>query len=83
MLHVQSLTLHISNHKLNQVGVYGDDSWMSVFPDTFEANMTFPFDSCNVEDDLHTIDEGVIRHFFPLPMLSDRHTSFFGPYSSL
>ncbi|KAF8879596.1 hypothetical protein BD779DRAFT_1551439 [Infundibulicybe gibba] len=36
----------------------GDDTWMS-------ANMTFPFDSFNVED-LHTVDEGVIKHLFPL-----------------
>ena len=43
----------------------GDDTWMSVFPDTFEPNMTFPFDSFNVED-LHTVDEGVIKHIFPL-----------------
>ena len=43
----------------------GDDTWMSVFPDTFEANMTFPYDSFNVED-LHTVDEGVIKHLFPL-----------------
>ena len=43
----------------------GDDTWMSVFPDMFEANMTFPYDSFNVED-LHTVDEGVIKHLFPL-----------------
>ncbi|KAG5634046.1 hypothetical protein H0H81_003636 [Sphagnurus paluster] len=43
----------------------GDDTWMSVFPDSFEANMTFPYDSFNVED-LHTVDEGVIKHLFPL-----------------
>ena len=43
----------------------GDDTWMSVFPDSFEPNMTFPYDSFNVED-LHTVDEGVIRHLFPL-----------------
>ncbi|KAF8953685.1 alkaline-phosphatase-like protein [Flammula alnicola] len=43
----------------------GDDTWMSVFPGTFEPNMTFPYDSFNVED-LHTVDEGVIRHLFPL-----------------
>lgn len=43
----------------------GDDTWMSVFPDTFEPNMTFPYDSFNVED-LHTVDEGVIKHLFPL-----------------
>ncbi|KAF9555691.1 hypothetical protein CPC08DRAFT_670686 [Agrocybe pediades] len=43
----------------------GDDTWMSVFPDAFEPNMTFPFDSFDVED-LHTVDEGVIKHIFPL-----------------
>ena len=43
----------------------GDDTWMSVFPDSFEPNMTFPYDSFNVED-LHTVDEGVIKHLFPL-----------------
>lgn len=43
----------------------GDDTWMSVFPDSFEPNMTFPYDSFNVED-LHTVDEGVINHLFPL-----------------
>jgi phosphatidylinositol glycan class O len=43
----------------------GDDTWMSVFPTSFEPNKTFPYDSFNVED-LHTVDEGVIRHLFPL-----------------
>jgi GPI ethanolamine phosphate transferase 3 subunit O len=43
----------------------GDDTWMSVFPDCFHPNMTFPYDSFNVED-LHSVDEGVIRHLFPL-----------------
>lgn len=41
----------------------GDDTWMSVFPDTFDIK--FPYDSFNVED-LHTVDEGVIEHIFPL-----------------
>ncbi|KAF8913454.1 hypothetical protein CPB85DRAFT_1434088 [Mucidula mucida] len=41
----------------------GDDTWMSVFPDSFA--MSFPYDSFNVED-LHTVDEGVIKHLFPL-----------------
>ncbi|KAL5513879.1 hypothetical protein ACEPAG_2640 [Sanghuangporus baumii] len=43
----------------------GDDTWMTVFPTLFAANMTYPYDSFNVED-LHTVDEGVIRHLFPL-----------------
>ncbi|KAK7037880.1 GPI ethanolamine phosphate transferase 3 [Favolaschia claudopus] len=41
----------------------GDDTWMSVFPDSW--NQSFPYDSFNVED-LHTVDEGVIEHLFPL-----------------
>ena len=38
---------------------------MTVFPNSFEHDKTFPYDSFNVED-LHTVDEGVIRHLFPL-----------------
>lgn len=43
----------------------GDDTWMLVFPKSFEPNMTHPFDSFNVED-LHTVDNGVISNIFPL-----------------
>lgn len=43
----------------------GDDTWISVFPTSFERDKSFPYDSFNVED-LHTVDEGVIRHLFPL-----------------
>ena len=43
----------------------GDDTWMTVFPASFEREKAFPYDSFNVED-LHTVDEGVIRHLFPL-----------------
>lgn len=43
----------------------GDDTWMALFPTSFSPNMTHPFDSFNVED-LHTVDEGVIRYLFPL-----------------
>jgi phosphatidylinositol glycan class O len=48
-----------------QSAFMGDDTWMSVFPDSFHENMRFPYDSFNVED-LHTVDEGVIEHLFPL-----------------
>ena len=41
----------------------GDDTWTTVFPSSFE--LEFPYDSFNVED-LHTVDEGVIEHLFPL-----------------
>ena len=43
----------------------GDDTWTTVFPASFEHGQIFPYDSFNVED-LHTVDEGVIRHLFPL-----------------
>ncbi|KAI0696981.1 hypothetical protein C8T65DRAFT_710480 [Cerioporus squamosus] len=48
-----------------KIAFMGDDTWTTVFPDFFEPNMTFPYDSFNVED-LHTVDEGVIEHLFPL-----------------
>ncbi|TFK80922.1 hypothetical protein K466DRAFT_667433 [Polyporus arcularius HHB13444] len=48
-----------------KIAFMGDDTWTTVFPDSFAPNMTFPYDSFNVED-LHTVDEGVIEHLFPL-----------------
>ncbi|KAK7037483.1 mannose-ethanolamine phosphotransferase gpi13 [Paramarasmius palmivorus] len=63
--------------QLNKAGktcaFMGDDTWMSVFPDAFHPNMTFPYDSFNVED-LHTVDNGVITHLFPL--LEDQSKPF-------
>ena len=38
---------------------------MTLFPDILDHNMTFPFDSFNVED-LHTVDEGVISNLLPM-----------------
>ena len=38
---------------------------MTLFPDILAHNMSFPFDSFNVED-LHTVDEGVIANLLPL-----------------
>ncbi|KAG8215632.1 hypothetical protein J3R82DRAFT_7502 [Butyriboletus roseoflavus] len=50
-----------------KVTLAGDDTWMSLFPDILDHNMSFPFDSFNVED-LHTVDEGVISHLLPMVM---------------
>ncbi|KAH7097941.1 hypothetical protein BKA62DRAFT_714996 [Auriculariales sp. MPI-PUGE-AT-0066] len=47
------------------VAFMGDDTWLTVYPNNFQRNLTFPFDSFNVED-LHTVDNGVIAHLFPL-----------------
>ncbi|KAG8895790.1 mannose-ethanolamine phosphotransferase gpi13, partial [Tulasnella sp. 417] len=48
-----------------RVAFMGDDTWTGVYPSSFHPNMTWPYDSFNVED-LHSVDEGVIRHLFPL-----------------
>lgn len=53
----------------------GDDTWMPVFSDAFQPNLTFPYDSFNVED-LHTVDQGVIDHLFPLLEDSDKKNSW-------
>ncbi|KAI8977783.1 hypothetical protein BD414DRAFT_466676 [Trametes punicea] len=56
-----------------KIAFMGDDTWTTVFPHSFDPNMTFPYDSFNVED-LHTVDEGVIQHL--LPLLQDRAASW-------
>jgi len=43
----------------------GDDTWHSLFPGYFDQNLTHAYDSFNVWD-LHTVDNGVIDHIFPL-----------------
>jgi phosphatidylinositol glycan class O len=43
----------------------GDDTWTALFPDYFEPNLTRAYDSFNVWD-LHTVDNGVTEHIFPL-----------------
>lgn len=39
----------------------GDDTWLKIYPDLFDVNSTYPFDSFNVED-LHSVDNGVKKH---------------------
>lgn len=43
----------------------GDDTWHALFPGHFEPDLTKPYDSFNVWD-LHTVDNGVTEHLFPL-----------------
>ncbi len=43
----------------------GDDTWHSLFPGHFEPNLTKAYDSFNVWD-LHSVDDGVNEHLFPL-----------------
>ncbi|KAK9720191.1 mannose-ethanolamine phosphotransferase gpi13 [Basidiobolus ranarum] len=37
----------------------GDDTWVTIFPEVFRPNHTFPFPSFNVFD-LHTVDNGIL-----------------------
>ncbi|KAI5806603.1 phosphoethanolamine transferase class O [Peziza echinospora] len=48
-----------------KIAFLGDDTWMALFGRHFEANLTHPYDSLNVWD-LHTVDNGVNEHIFPL-----------------
>ena len=48
-----------------RVAHLGDDTWHALFPGLFEANLTRAYDSFNVWD-LHTVDDGVAAHLFPL-----------------
>ncbi|KAF2154898.1 hypothetical protein K461DRAFT_222289 [Myriangium duriaei CBS 260.36] len=43
----------------------GDDTWHSLYPGYFDQELTKPYDSFNVWD-LHTLDNGVTQHLFPL-----------------
>ena len=54
--------LHNAGKKIVQLG---DDTWQSLFPGHFDPELTRPFDSFNVWD-LHTVDNGVNEHIFPL-----------------
>jgi len=49
-----------SAHK--SITFMGDDTWMSLFPKTFDKS--YPFPSFDVMD-LHTVDAGVTRHLVP------------------
>lgn len=43
----------------------GDDTWDALFPGYFEPNISKSYDSFNVWD-LHSVDNGVLEHIFPL-----------------
>nr|POE53427.1 gpi ethanolamine phosphate transferase 3 [Quercus suber] len=53
-------------HKAGKKVVHlGDDTWHALFPGLFEPELTKAYDSFNVWD-LHTLDNGVNEHIFPL-----------------
>ncbi|KIJ58598.1 hypothetical protein HYDPIDRAFT_102314 [Hydnomerulius pinastri MD-312] len=72
-IHEDSL-IHQLNAAGRKVALAGDNTWTTLFPDFLAHNMSFPFDSFNVED-LHTVDEGVIHHLLPLV---ERHAQDWG-----
>jgi phosphatidylinositol glycan class O len=59
----------------------GDDTWHNLFPGYFDPELTRPFDSFNVWD-LHTVDNGVNDHLFPLlhPENGTKWDVIFGHY---
>jgi phosphatidylinositol glycan class O len=47
-----------------RIGFAGDDTWLKIFGHhLFQPNLTFPFESFNVED-LHTVDNGVKTNLY-------------------
>jgi phosphatidylinositol glycan class O len=59
----------------------GDDTWQALFPGYFDTNLTHAYDSFNVWD-LHTVDNGVTEHLFPLlrPENRNKWDVIFGHY---
>lgn len=47
------------------VAFAGDDTWTALFSPFLNKSITYPYDSLNVWD-LHSVDNGVIEHVFPL-----------------
>ncbi|CAJ0835642.1 113_t:CDS:10 [Entrophospora sp. SA101] len=43
-----------------KIAFMGDDTWMSLFPQEINQNMSYPFPSFNVWD-LHTVDNGILN----------------------
>lgn len=56
--------LQLHKNKKN-VAFMGDDTWTAMFNEYLSPSLNFPYDSLNVWD-LHTVDNGVIEHLFPL-----------------
>ncbi|KAI0165827.1 GPI ethanolamine phosphate transferase 3-like protein [Xylariaceae sp. FL1272] len=59
-----NLLMQWRNHG-KRIAHLGDDTWTALFPGYFEPNISKAYDSFNVWD-LHTVDNGVIEHIFPL-----------------
>ena len=64
-----------------RIAFLGDDTWIALFGRHFEPQLTHPYDSFNVWD-LHTVDNGVNEHIFPLlePKQSKKWDVLIGHY---
>lgn len=56
------LQLHRQN---KSIAFMGDDTWTALFSEYINPELCYPYESLNVWD-LHTVDNGVIEHLFPL-----------------
>lgn len=56
------LQLHRQNRS---IAFMGDDTWTALFDQYIEPSLNFPYESLNVWD-LHTVDNGVLGHLWPL-----------------
>lgn len=56
--------LQLYNHN-KSVAFVGDDTWTALFNQYLDPALNYPYESLNVWD-LHTVDNGVIDHLFPL-----------------
>lgn len=56
------LQLHRQN---KSIAFMGDDTWTALFNEYLNPELNFPYDSLNVWD-LHTVDNGVLEHLYPL-----------------
>jgi phosphatidylinositol glycan class O len=52
-------------HNNKSVAFTGDDTWTAMFSPFINQSLCYPYDSLNVWD-LHSVDNGVIEHLFPL-----------------
>lgn len=56
--------LQLQKHN-KSIAFMGDDTWTAMFSDYINPHLNYPYDSLNVWD-LHTVDNGVLEHLFPL-----------------
>lgn len=56
--------LQLQRHN-KSIAFMGDDTWTAMFSNYINPELNYPYDSLNVWD-LHTVDNGVIEHLFPL-----------------